>query len=324
MRGQALAARRHAAAAESRTRPVPEPSSTAVRVPTPQPAHSGWHWRIWFAEGAGTALLVLGALSAICLDFGSGSPVADVFPSESLRRLMTGLLVGSTVGLVAISPLGRLSGAHLNPAVTLSFRVLGRISGHDAAGYLLAQLLGAVAGAVALRLLWGSIALSVEGGVTEPTVAVTVAAGLEAAMTALLMATIFFFVSRMRLARWTPVAVLPLIAILIWLFAPLTATSLNPARSAGPALVFTNLADLWLYVVAPTAGALTVAILWKRRHPSTHPKTAKLFHDPRYPCSMACELPAMSHDSSLPRGSAPAVAGVARGAADRNRRESAR
>ena len=126
--------------------------SPVADEPSPQPAHAGFHWRIWFAEAGGTALLVLGALSAVALVLGDGSPFDDVLSSDSARLLVTGGLVGGCVSLIAVSPLGRLSGAHINPAVTLAFRVLGRVSGHDVVGYLVAQLSGALAGAFAFRL----------------------------------------------------------------------------------------------------------------------------------------------------------------------------
>jgi aquaporin Z len=195
-----------------------------------------------------------------------------------------------------VSPLGRLSGAHINPAVTLAFRIVGRVSGHDVVGYLVAQLVGALAGAVVFRLLWGSVALSVDGGVTHPAVATLSAIGIEAGMTALLVAMIFVFVSREGLARWMPLMLCPLVGVLVWMGSPYTGTSLNPARSAGPALAFADFADLWLYLVAPVLGALAVAALWRRRHPTTWPLTAKLFHDPAYPCSLGSELPALPPD----------------------------
>lgn len=263
------------------------------------PPHAGFHWRIWCAEAAGTALLVLGALSAVAFVLGDGSPLGATLSSDSTRLLVTGLLVGGCVSLIVVSPLGRLSGAHLNPAVTLAFSVLGRVSRHDVVGYLLAQLAGALAGALAFRLLWGSVADSVDGGVTHPTVATPAAIGIEVGMTAVLIAMILLFVSRERLTRWVPLMLWPLIGAMVWRGSPYTGTSLNPARSAGPAVAFSDFADLWLYVLAPTAGALAVALLWRRRHPSTRPKTAKLFHDPRYLCSLGCELPAMPPDAPL-------------------------
>jgi aquaporin Z len=258
-----------------------------------QPAHQGLHLRIWAAEASATALLILFGLSVVCLVFGEGSPVAEAIPSHSLGLLVTGLVFSGCNSLLAVSPLGRLSGAHLNPAVTLAFRVLGRVSASDVAGYLSAQFLGALAGAAALRLIWRGVADSVDGGVTVPAVSLGAAFALEAAMTALLIAVIFAFVSNARLARWTPLAIWPVIAVLVWVGASATGTSLNPARSAGPALVFGEGLDvLWLYLLAPTAGALAVALAWRRRHPNAQPKTAKLFHDPRYACSLGSDLPA--------------------------------
>jgi aquaporin Z len=258
-----------------------------------RPPHDGLHARIWAAEFAATALLVFVGLSVVCFVFGRGSPSAEAIPSHSLRLLGVGLLFSGCNSLLAVSPLGRLSGAHLNPAVTLSFRVLGRVSNSDVAGYLGAQLLGALGGALLLRFLWRGVADSVDGGVTVPTVPVAAAFGLEAAMTGLLMIVILLFVSSVRLARWTPLAIWPVIAVLVWGGASYTGTSLNPARSAGPAVIFgEGLGVLWLYLLAPTAGAVAVGLAWRRRHPSAQPKTAKLFHDARYPCSLATELPA--------------------------------
>ena len=258
-----------------------------------QPAHSGWHWRIWAAEGAGTALMMLGGLSAVCLTFGSGSPLAEALPSDSVRRLVVGGLFAACVSLVAVSPLGRLSGAHLNPAVTLSFRVLGRVSGRDVGGYLAVQLIGALAGTAVVRLLWGSTALSVDGGATLVGTGLAAAVALEAAMTAVLIGVILYFVSDRRLAPWTPLAIWPVITALVWIGSPYTGTSLNPTRSAAPALVFSELADLWVYLAAPIVGAVVLAALWRRRDRAFQPKTAKQFHDPRYRCCLGTDMPAV-------------------------------
>jgi aquaporin Z len=264
-----------------------------------QPAHGGFHWRIWAAELLATGLLIFVGLSVVCLIFGSGSAFA--IESDSLALLVLGLLFSGWNSLLAVSPLGRLSGAHLNPAVTLGFGLLGRVSNHDVVGYLLAQLAGALAGAAALHFVWRGVAESVDGGVTVPSVSLPAALALEAAMTAALIAVILFFVSRARLARWTPLAIWPLIAVLVWAGSPATGTSLNPVRSAGPALVFgEGLEVLWLYLVGPSAGALAVALAWRRRHAGAQPKTAKLFHDARYECALATELPAQPVTGTWP------------------------
>jgi aquaporin Z len=256
----------------------------------PQPAHAGFHWRIWGAEAAGTALMVLAIMSAATLSLADGSPLAEALPGPGARFLALGALVAPCIALIAVSPLGRLSGAHINPAVTLGFWALGRVSRHDLVGYVAAQLAGGLAGALAARLVLPESAIdSIGGAVTHPAaISRPVALALEAAMTALLLGVVLAFVSSERLARWTPLALVPLIAAIIWLGSPWTGASLNPARSAGPAVAFGDLADLWVYFVAPAVGALAVAALWRRR-----PMTAKLFHDPRYPCSLRSELPAM-------------------------------
>jgi aquaporin Z len=261
-------------------------------VPGPRRADPGVHWRIWAAEGAATALLVAAIVLAAALTLGRGSAVADALPGRGARFLALGVIVAPVVALIAVSPLGRLSGAHTNPAVTVGFWVLGRVSRQDLAGYVVAQLVGGIAGAALGRaVLPAGTAASIGGAVTHPAVGHLEAVALELGMTGALLLLIFAFVSDERLARRTPLAIMPLLAALIWLGSPLTGASLNPARSAGPALVFGDLTDLWVYLIAPPAAALLVAALW--RLGPMEPKTAKVFHDPRYRCSLGSEMPAM-------------------------------
>jgi len=200
------------------------------------------------AEALGTALLVFGALSAIALHLGDP---------------LTGALVGVVVALIAASPLGSLSGAHLNPAVTLAFRIEGAICARDAVGYVLAQ----VAGALASASVFGALVGRGPGDVTHPSVSPATAFVLEAAMTAALIAVILALLARARLERFTPLGVLVTLAGLIWVGGRLTGTSLNPARSAGPAIAFGDFADLWLYLVAPLAGALGVGVVGRNARP---------------------------------------------------------
>ena len=104
-------------------------------------------WPLFLSEAIGTALLVLVGLSVVIMMFGAGSPIAPVVPNEALRRLITGFLFGTTGALIALSPIGRESGAHINPIVTLGFCLMGRLDATTAAGYAVAQLVGAAAGA---------------------------------------------------------------------------------------------------------------------------------------------------------------------------------
>src|SRR5262245_34380390 len=104
-------------------------------------------WRPLLAELVGTALLVLVGLSLVIVMFGYGSPMTWVLPREELRRLLTGFLFGTTGALIALSPVGKESGAHINPAVTLGFWLMRKLDPGIAIAYVLAQLAGALIGA---------------------------------------------------------------------------------------------------------------------------------------------------------------------------------
>ena len=103
-------------------------------------------WQPFLAELIGTALLVLVGLSLVILMFGAGSPVVRVVPDEGLRQLITGFLFGTTGALIALSPVGRESGAHINPVVTLGFWLMGKLDSRIALSYVVAQLVGAMSG----------------------------------------------------------------------------------------------------------------------------------------------------------------------------------
>jgi aquaporin Z len=239
----------------------------------------------------GTMLLMLGGLSAICLDSGHGSWVASAIPCVSTRLLITGALFGATGSLVAVSPIGRRSGAHLNPAITVAFWITGHVHPHDVAGYWAAQVGGAIAGTAVGASLWGDAARSVDFAVTRPGAGVSTAAavGIEALMTAILVTTVLRFLSSRRLMRWTPLATWVVVTMLVWQGAPYTGTSLNPARSAGPALVAGDFRHLWVYFAGPLLGGAAAAVL-SRALPRRQPMTARLFEDERYPTTMGSML----------------------------------
>ena len=83
-------------------------------------------WQTYLSELIGTALLLGIGLSFVILNFGAGSPVVAALPDAGLRRLVTGFLFGSTGAAIAISQVGKISGAHINPVVTLAFYIKGK------------------------------------------------------------------------------------------------------------------------------------------------------------------------------------------------------
>lgn len=284
--------------------PGPARQHSRLRLTTPVRApQSGWHWIPWLCEYLGTALLLAGGLSAVFLDFGPYSPVARDLPSTSARLLLTGLLFGGTGSLIALSPIGpsqrsapqpRRDGRVLDPAQGAPARPVRLhhrpTPGRDhrlcpPASGVEAHSRGPTPGATQPGHGFSDVA----------------AAGLETAMTASLVLTILLMTSSTRTARWTPLGNWLLVATLVWQGAPYTGTSLNPARSLGPALIAPLLTNLWPYLVGPLAGALVAAGIFAF-FPRLNTLTAKISHDPRYRSTLGSDLPTAStgrHSKSL-------------------------
>ncbi|MBU6410580.1 MAG: aquaporin [Verrucomicrobia bacterium] len=239
------------------------------------------------SEFIGTALLLVFGLSIVILNFGAGSPVAEVIPSAGLRRLLTGFFFGSTGALIAISPVGKHSGAHINPVVTLAFWWMGKMRAPLVGGYMVAQMAGAVAGTLPL-LAWGRMGRSVEWAATVPGAPGAAGTGTallgETATTFALVVGLFLFLRHHRLRGFTPLLFPFLYAFMVWLEAPFSGTSTNPARSFGPAVVSGIWQGWWVYWVGPVAGAaLAVAYYrnsWLCRLEIKMAKLHHFHHDP--------------------------------------------
>jgi aquaporin Z len=218
-------------------------------------------WQLFLSEMIGTGLLLLGGLSLVILAFGKGSPVAALVPSVVLREIVTGFLFGCVGLAVTLSPVGAVSGAHINPAVTLGFLLMGKLKPRPALGYVVAQLTGAILGCVPL-LAWGDMGRSISFGASLPGQGystLTVVLG-EVATTFGLVASLCVFLGMRELRRFTPFMVPFLYAIMVPLEAAISGTSTNPARSLGPAVVSLNYTGWWIYWVGPCLGT-AVAIL---------------------------------------------------------------
>lgn len=268
-------------------------------TPTPQPKASGWHPLDWACEFFGTAGQLAVGFSVVAVLEAPGAPGRQAINSGALRLVLIGVAFGLLAAAVALSPIGRRSGAHLNPAVTFGFWLRRHTPTRDLAGYAVAQTLGALTAAAIFTAVCGTWADHVNSARTVPAVGLSplAVAGIEAALTCGLLLTVFLMLSSTRTARWTPSAVTGVLAVLIWAGAPHTGASMNPARTFGPDVVADAYAALWSYVVGPLLGAAAAALLFgifSRRQTLT----AKLFHDPRYPSVHATTLPAKPHSSS--------------------------
>ena len=195
------------------------------------------------AECFGTFCLVFAGTGAIIINDVSGGTVTHVG-------------VAITFGLIVMSMIyavGDISGAHLNPAVTLGFYVARRLEGSQVAPYIAAQLVGAFAASGLLRGLFPGHELL---GATLPAGSASQSFVLEVILTGILMYVILSVSTGAKEKGITAAIAIGGVVGLEAMFAgPITGASMNPARSIAPALVSGNLQHLWIYLAAPVLGA---------------------------------------------------------------------
>ena len=200
----------------------------------------------WIAEFFGTFVMVAAGTGAVAIDDESALGIALAF----------GVAVGFMILLF-----GKVSGAHFNPVVSITFTLHGKMAKRELIPYLLAQCLGATAGALLVYALNDKPA-----GLTLPTedLSTHLAFGIEIGITFALM----FMILRAPCLvgpSITRIAILvgTTIGVNAYLFGPMTGASMNPARTLGPAWVAGNLDFLWLYVLAPITGGLIALAIHK-------------------------------------------------------------
>ncbi len=213
--------------------------------------------RAYAAEALGTFALVFAGAGAIM----SGSMQGE--PGHLGISLVFGLVV-----MVCVYVFGGISGAHINPAVTLALAVTGYFPARRVAAYILSQCVGAVAASVALRELLGTAA---SAGATRPTVGEWQTLVIEAVLTGFLMLAVMTVVTGSEAVQRAGGLIIGGAVALGALWAgPLTGASMNPARSLGPALASGELGSLWLYVTGPILGAVGGALLHEALHGRFH------------------------------------------------------
>ena len=218
-------------------------------------------WRLFLSELTGTALLLTVGLSAVILMSGAGSPMTRLIPDEKLRQVITGFMFGSTGALIAISPIGKASGAHINPVVTTAFWLFQKIDSRTALVYILAQLMGAIIGCLPL-LLWGQMGRSVVFGATLPGGGYSIGTVIfgEIITTFTMVSLLMIFIGFRRIRAFTPAIFPVLYAIMVPLESAVSGTSTNPARSLGPALITSHWHEWWIYWIGPFVGSLLASL----------------------------------------------------------------
>jgi len=215
------------------------------------------------------------------------SPVRHFIVGDLSRRVLMGLAMGTTVIATIMSPWGKQSGGHFNPAITLTFYRLGKLELWDALFYATAQFSGAISGVAIARYVLQDApgndavryAVTAPGAYGRP-----VAFVAEMTISFILMITVLFVSDRETLARYTPYFVGALYAIYIIFETPLSGMSMNPARTFGSALNASYWHAVWIYFIAPSLGMLGAAEVFLQTRGGIPPYCAKLHYTNKKRC----------------------------------------
>jgi aquaporin Z len=241
------------------------------------------HWPEYLIEGAGLGLFMVSACLFATLLEHPGSPVRQTVMSAMLRRIPMGLAMGLTAVAIVYSRWGQRSGAHLNPAVTLTFWRLGRVKAWEFGGAIIGVGLAATVLGSRLADPAVSYAATIPGAGGA-----AVAFGAELLMTFVLMMVVLTVTNRRGLNRFTGLFVGTLVAGYIVFEAPFSGMSLNPARTVGSAVHAQVWTALWVYVTAPVVGMLAAAQLYVATRGVDAVLCAKLHHENPQRCIFRC------------------------------------
>jgi aquaporin Z len=247
------------------------------------------HWPEYGIEGCLLGVFMISAATFTALLQYPASPVVHAVPDPFVRRMLIGIAMGATAIALIFSPWGKRSGAHMNPAVTLTFLRLGKVRPVDATFYILAQFVGAVAGLA----LFGAVARDL---LSHPAVnyvatlpgpgGVWIAFAAEFLIAFVLMSTVLVVSNTPHLARWTGIFAGCLVATYITFEAPHSGMSMNPARTFGSGLAGALWNGLWVYFTAPVLAMQLAATVHRLSGRAVY--CAKLHHHNGARCIFRC------------------------------------
>jgi aquaporin Z len=249
------------------------------------------HWPEYAIEAWCLGTFMFSACAFGVLLYHPASPAVHL--SEIVRMVLMGAAMGTTAIAIICSPWGKRSGAHFNPAVTLTFLRLGKIARNDAAFYIAGQFTGGIAGVGLAWLIFGS--LLADGAVnfvaTLPgRFGAGAAFGAEVIISFLMMSMILFTSNAARWSSLTPYLAGLFVMMFITFESPLSGMSMNPARTFASAAAANKWTALWVYFVAPTAAMLAAAEVFVRTRGAKAVLCAKLHHHNKMRCIFNCDL----------------------------------
>ena len=254
------------------------------------------HWPEYLIEATLLALFMLSACGFTIFLEHPASPGFRAIADPFARRALIGLAMGATAMGLIYSPIGRRSGAHFNPSVTLTYLRLGKIRSADAAGYIVAQFIGGVAGVMIVMATAGMLAAapSVRFAETSPAIgALGLAIVAEFAISFLTMTAVLVASNIRWLAPFTGVICGILVACYVTFESPISGFSMNPARSFASAVGAWDWQYLWIYFVAPPLGMLAASEVYVRVRGAGRVFCAKLNHSGPSRCIFQCDYRAL-------------------------------
>jgi len=249
------------------------------------------HWPEYLMEAAGLGIFMIAAAGVATLLEYPGSPIRQAIEDPLLRRILMGVAMGLTAIGIIYSPWGQRSGAHINPAITLTFFRLGKVGTWDTIFYVIAQFLGGLGG------VW-LVAIFIKQYLAHPTVnyvatipgteGVAVAFLAEFMIAFFLMLMVLYTTNRQSLSSFTGVFAGVLVATYVIVESPYSGFGMNPARSFASALPAGMWTGFWLYMIAPPLGMLLAAELYLKLHGIRAVICAKLHHQNTKRCIFRC------------------------------------
>lgn len=253
-------------------------------------------------EGAELGIFMVSACVFTALLEYPASPVHQLIPNTFVRHSCIGLAMAVTAVSIIYSGWGKQSGAHMNPAMTLTFFRLGKVAPWDALFYVIAQFGGGMSGVAIASLLLGMVIShpAVNYAVTRPgPLGEKVAFLAEVLISFVLLLTVLTVSNSKEWTRYTGLFGGVLIASYITFEAPLSGMSMNPARTFGSAFVARSFDALWLYFVAPPVGMLLAAELYVRLRSLKAVHCAKYHHSNSKRCIFRCRFAELESPKTL-------------------------
>jgi aquaporin Z len=236
------------------------------------------------AWGLGSFMIAAGVFSTIVIN--PTSSIHETIPDPLLQRFLVGIAMGLTAIAITYSPWGKQSGAHINPAVTLTFARLGKVNPFDALFYIIFQVMGALLGVLLAALLLGQLFTDppISYIVTVPNTGVAIAFFAEIAIAFGMMTMVLIASNNRKLAPYTGIFAGFLVLLYVTFESPISGFGMNPARTLASAIPSGIWTDIWIYILAPVLGMLLASDLYVRVLGSHKVFCAKLQHHNHYRC----------------------------------------